>query len=129
MDAAVTDAHRRHRHPKVTRFAALMPSHVQTACPERAPLLTEQQLAGGQAPDRGATPGRRGPEFPRGFEVEGKIKGRGTSVRENPVCTWGWRYTRLGPASCREHIQTPILVRKFVCFVRWCATGLESITS
>jgi len=106
-----------------------MSSPVQIACPERAPLLKEQRLAGGQAPDRGAPPDRRGPELRGGFEAEGKIKGRGTSVRENPVCTWGWRYTRLGPASCREHIQTPILVRKFVCFVRWCATGLESITS
>jgi len=32
----------------------------------------------------------------REAQAEGKIKGRGTSVFEKPVCTWGWRGTRLG---------------------------------
>ena len=95
----MTQGCRSDRQPNVARSAVLMPSPVQIACPERAPFLMEQQLAGGQAPDRGATPGRRGPEFREGFEAEGeaegKIKGRGTCARRKPCLHVGWRGTRL----------------------------------
>ncbi len=91
----MTRGHRPDRQPKVTRAAVLMPSPVQTACPERAPFVTEQRLVGGEAPDRGVPPGRRGPEFRGGFEAEGKIKGRGTCARRKPGLHVGWRGTRL----------------------------------
>jgi hypothetical protein len=91
----MTHSCRPDRQPNVTRSAVLMSSPVQIAFPERAPFLTEQQLAGGQAPDRGALPGRRGPECRGGFEAEGKIKGRGTRARRKPCLHVGWRGTRL----------------------------------
>ena len=91
----MTRGHRPDRQPKVTRAAVLMPSPVQTACPERAPFVTEQRLVGGEAPDRGVPPGRRGPEFRGGFEAEGKIKGRGTCARRKPCLHVGCRGTRL----------------------------------
>ncbi len=91
----MTQGCRPDRQLNVAGSAALMSSTVQIACPERAPFLTEQRFAGGQAPDRGATPGRRGPEFRGGFEAEGKIKGRGTCARRKPCLHVGWRGTRL----------------------------------
>lgn len=94
MDAAMTQGCRPDRQPNVAGSAVLMSSPVQIACPERAPFLTEQRLAGGLAPDRGATPGRRGPERQGGFEAEGKIKGRGTCARRKPGLHAGWRGTR-----------------------------------
>jgi len=75
--------------------AAIRSSLVQTSCPERALSPTGQALAGGRAPDRGAQPGRRGPEVLGGFEAEGKIKGRGTCARRKPCLHVGWRGTRL----------------------------------
>jgi hypothetical protein len=67
---------------------------VQTAYRERAPFLTEQRLAGGHARDSAVPPVRREAEHPRGFEVEGKIKGRGTCARRKPCLHVGWRGTR-----------------------------------
>jgi hypothetical protein len=75
--------------------AAIRSARVQTSCPERVLASTGQALAGGHAPDRGAPPGRRGPEAQVGFEAEGKIKGRGTCARRKPGLHVGWRGTRL----------------------------------
>jgi hypothetical protein len=94
MGVAMTQRCRPDRRPNVVRLTVLMSSPVQITCPERAPFLTEQRLAGGQSPDRGAPPGRRGPEFRGGFEAEGKIKGRGTCARLKPCLHVGWRGTR-----------------------------------
>ena len=91
----MTHGCRSDRLPEVAKSPVLGSSSVQTTCPERAPLFTEQRLAGGRAPDRGAQPGRRGPEVLGGFEAEGKIKGRGTCARRNPCLHVGWRGTRL----------------------------------
>jgi hypothetical protein len=94
MDAAMTPDCRQYRQPNVVRSAVLMSSPVQIACPERAPFLTEQRLASGQAPDCGASPGRREPESGGGFEAEGKIKGRDTCARPRPCLHVGSRGTR-----------------------------------
>lgn len=85
------------------------PSNVQTSCFERAwpaaPGLSTCAFAGGLAAGAAAPPGRRCPERERRATAEGKIKGRGTALREKPVCTWGERGTRRGTASCREQRQ------------------------
>jgi hypothetical protein len=105
-----------------------MSSPVQIACPERAPFLTEQRLVGGHERNRAVPPVHREPEHQRGFEVEGKIKGRGTPAREKSVCTWGWRGTRQEPTSCREDTQPRIGVGEFACFLRWTLTALDATT-
>ncbi len=66
MDAAMTHGCSLGRQPNVVRSAVLMSSPVQIACPERAPFLTEQRLAGGQALDRGAPPADEDPPFAEG---------------------------------------------------------------
>lgn len=58
-------------------------------------------LAGGRA----APPGHRTPVPSGAGQMQGKIKGRGTALREKPVCTWGERGTRRGAAPCREQHQ------------------------
>ena len=58
-------------------------------------------------------------------EVQGKIKGRGTALREKPVCTWGWRGTRLGAAACREGAKSRIGIGGNACFARRTATVLD----
>ena len=75
--------------------AAIRSARVQTSCPERVLASTGQALAGGHAPDRGARPGRRGPEVQVGFEAEGKIKGRGTGARRKLGLHVGGRGTCL----------------------------------
>jgi hypothetical protein len=123
----MTQGCRSDRQPNVARSAVLMPSPVQIACPERAPFRTEQQLAGGQAPDRGATPARRGPEFRRGFEAEGKIKGRGTGPRRKACLHVGWRGTRLkdGRAVADAKRAPPLVILRASCAVL-CGDTLES---
>jgi len=115
------------RQPNVVPSAVLMPSPVQTACPERAPFLTEQRLAGGQAPDRGAPPGRREPDFCGGFEAEGKIKGRGTCARLKPCLHVGWRGTRLESrrAATDAKRASPLVILRASCAVL-CRHTLES---
>lgn len=82
-----------------------LPSHVQASCLERARPAAVSAFAGALAAYAAAPPGRRCPERQRGAKAEGKIKGRGTALREKPVCTWGERGTRRGTASCREQRQ------------------------
>ena len=70
------------------------PSNVQTFCFDRVRPLAVDAFADGLAASSTAPPGRRCQERQRGAKAEGKIKGRGTSLREKAVCTWGWRGTR-----------------------------------
>ena len=68
--------------------------HVQIVCPERIQTAASRAFAGGLAASSAVPSGRRCQERQRGAKVEGKIKGRGTLLREKAVCTWGWRGTR-----------------------------------
>jgi hypothetical protein len=129
MDAAIIHGCRPDRQPNVVRSAVLMSSPVQIACPERATFLTEQRLAGGQAPDRGAPPGRRGPDFCGGFEAEGKIKGRGTCARLKPCLHVGWRGTRLNTGCAVREAKCPRdLVILRVRYATSRCTALEVVT-
>jgi hypothetical protein len=103
----------------------VLPSHVQESCLERARPAAIGAFAGGLAVGSTAPPGRRRLERQRRAKAEGKIKGRGTSLREKPVCTWGWRGTRLGAAACRESAQCRIGIDESACFARWNATALD----
>ena len=60
--------------------------------------------------------------------MQGKIKGRGTSLRGKPVCTWGWRGTRQWTAACRERAQGRIGIGERACFTRWTAPILDGAT-
>jgi hypothetical protein len=101
------------------------PPHVQASCLERARPMAVAALTGGLAVDSSAPPEHRGPERKRRAKAKGKIKGRGTSPLENPVCTWGWRGTRQGPAACRESALRCIGTSGSVCFARLAAPGLD----
>ena len=103
------------------------PSHVQASCLERARPV--DAFAGGLAAGSAAPPGRRGPERKRRAKAEGKIKGRGTTSREKPVCTWGWRGTRLGAAACREGAQCRIGIGESASFARRSAMVLDGAAS
>ncbi|WAL81580.1 hypothetical protein OYT13_17240 [Pandoraea sp. XJJ-1] len=92
--------------------------YVQESCLEHTRPVAVAVFAGGLAAGSAAPPGRRRPERKRGAKAEGKIKGRGTQPLENPVCTRGWRGTRLGAAPCRESAQCRIGIGEGVCFVR-----------
>jgi len=100
-------------------------SYVQASCLERARPVAVVAFAGGLAAGSAAPPGRRGPERKRGAKAEGKIKGRGTTPLENPVCTWGWRGTRLGAAACRKSAQCHIGIGEGACFTRPAALVLD----
>jgi hypothetical protein len=101
------------------------PSHVQASCLERARPVAVAAFGGGLAAGSAAPPERRGPERKRRAKAEGKIKGRGTPLREKPVCTWGWRGTRLGAAACREGAQCRIGIVESACFARLTAPVLD----
>lgn len=100
-------------------------SYVQASCLEHAWPVAVAAFAGGLAADSAAPPGRRRPERKRGAKAEGKIKGRGTKPLENPVCTWGWRGTRLGAAACRKSAQCRIGIGESVCLARPAALALD----
>lgn len=70
------------------------PANVQTSCLDRVRPLAVDAFADGLAASSTAPPGRRCQERQRGAKAEGKIKGRGTLLREKAVCTWGRRGTR-----------------------------------
>ena len=101
------------------------PSHVQASCLERARPVAVATFAGGQAVGSAAPPGRRGPERKRRAKAEGKIKGRGTPLREKPVCTWGWRGTRQRVVACRKGAQCRTGIDDVACFVHWTAMALD----
>ncbi|NRE31726.1 hypothetical protein E5U26_13800 [Burkholderia pseudomallei] len=110
--------------PHVAQHPASL-SHVQGSCLERARPVAVGTFAGALAASNAAPPGRRRPERQRRAKAEGKIKGRGTPARENPVCTWGWRGTRRGAAACREGAQCRAGIGEGACFTRWTATLLD----
>jgi len=125
MDTAVTLDRHPDRQQKTTRAAVPISSPVQMDCPERAPLVTEQRLAGGRAQRSGAPPGRREPVHRSGLEAEGKIEGTGTWPVQRRVCTWGWRGTRRHTALCRDRCQRAASVEEIACALRSAAIGLE----
>ena len=102
--------------------------YVQASCLEHVRLVAVVAFAGGLAAGSAAPPGRRRPERKRGAKAEGKIKGRGTQPLENPVCTWGWRGTRLGAATCRESVQRRIGIGEGACFALPAALILDGGT-
>jgi len=57
--------------------------------------------------------------------MQGKIKGRGTALREKPVCTWGWRDTRLIAAPCRVDRQCLAGIAESACLARLASTALD----
>ncbi|HHJ1701516.1 TPA: hypothetical protein ACQGU1_000239 [Pseudomonas aeruginosa] len=102
-----------------------LPSHVQASCLERARPAAVSAFAGALAAYAAAPPGRRCPERQRGAKAEGKIKGRGTTLREKPVCTWGERGTRLIVAPCRVVSQYLVGIELNACFSRSATLGLD----
>ncbi len=54
--------------------------------------------------------------------VQGKIKGRGTPARENPVCTMGLRGTRRRGAACRERARRTASAGEAAYVARWIVT-------
>lgn len=104
-------------------------SNVQMVCPERSMPQACLALVGRQAARDTAPPVHRRPVPSGRGKVQGKIKGRGTSLRENPVCTWGGRGTRLIAAPCREIGQRLAGIWESVCFARRTAPVLDGGTA
>lgn len=102
--------------------------NVQTACPERAMPQAWLALVGRQAARDAALPGHRSPVPSGRGKVQGKIKGRGTSLPENAACTWGWRGTRLIAAPCREIGQRLVGIGESACITRRTAPVLDGGT-
>ena len=102
-----------------------MRSNVQTDCPERDMPQAWLALVGRQAARDAAPPGHRRPVPSGRGKMQGKIKGRGTSLPENPVCTWGWRGTRRIAAPCREIGQRLASIGESACFSRRTAPVLD----
>ena len=94
------------------------PSNVQTSCLDRVQPLAVDAFADRLAASSTAPPGRRCQERQRGVKAEGKIKGRGTTLREMSVCTWGWRGTHLIAAPCRVVSQSLVSLEPSACFSR-----------
>ncbi|NNA53110.1 hypothetical protein [Pseudomonas lactis] len=109
------------------RFAQhpAQPSSVQASCLERAWPAAIGAFASGLAASSTALPGRRRPERERRAKAEGKIKGRGTTLREMSVCTWGWRGTHLIAAPCRVVSQSLVSLEPSACFSRLATLVLD----
>ncbi|SDS27716.1 hypothetical protein SAMN05216198_1593 [Halopseudomonas litoralis] len=101
------------------------PSNVQTSCLDRVQPLAVDAFAGRLAASSTAPPGRRCQERQRGAKAEGKIKGRGTTLREKSVCTWGRRGTHLIAAPCRVVSQYLVGIELSACFSRLATLGLD----
>ncbi len=102
-----------------------LPSHVQTSCLEHARPTAIGVFPSALAASSTAPPGRRRPERQRKAKAEGKIKGRGTSLREKPVCTWGWRGTRRVAAPCCVATQSLVSLEPSACFSRSATLTLD----
>lgn len=102
-------------------------SPVQTACPERAMPQAELTLAGGRAAPCAAPPGHRIPAPSGRGKMQGKIKGRGTVLRERAVCTWGEHGTRLMAAACRQQRQCQTATGEPACIAPWGALGFAGV--
>ena len=103
----------------------LVRAHVQMACPERVMPPAWTVLAGQSAAPCAAPPGHRIPVPSGRGKMQGKITGRGTSLPAKPVCTWGWRATRLIAAPCRVDSQCLVGIEESACFARCIATALD----
>ena len=103
----------------------LLHPSVQTACPERSMPAAWWAFADRQAAPCAAPPGHHLPVPSGRGKMQGKIKGRGTSLREKPVCTWGWRGTRLVAAPCRVDSQCLVAIEESACLARWASTVLD----
>ena len=103
--------------------------HVQTVCPERAMPAAWRAFADRSAAPCAAPPGHRIPVPSGRGKMQGKIKGRGTTWREKPVCTWGWRGTRLVAAPCRIDSQGLVGIEESACLARWASTVLDGGTT
>lgn len=97
-------------------LSSAQPSNVQASCLERAWPAAMAAFIGGRAARAAAPPSRRRRERKRQAKAEGKIKGCGTSLREEPVCTWGWRGTRRIGAPCRVVSQYLVGIELRACF-------------
>lgn len=93
-------------------------SPVQISCPERLPPLAGPRLVGDRLLRIAASPGYPIHEPIGRGKVQGKIKGRGTSVREKAVCTWGGRGTRLECVACHEKRQCRVRTDIAACHLR-----------
>lgn len=117
------------RHPLRHLMRNGVHSSVQNACPERAMPAASAAVAGRQTAHRAAPPEHRIPVPSGRGKMQGKIKGRGTSLREKPVCTWGWRGTRLIAAPCRVDSQCLVGIEESACPIRWIATALDGASA
>lgn len=125
------------RHPSCSTSGALLHaiahlhvrsgrrSNVQTVCPERAMSAAWLAFAGRSAAPCAAPSGHRIPVLSGRGKMQGKIKGRGTSLREKPVCTWGWRGTRRVAAPCCAARQRLVGIEESACLARWALTVLD----
>lgn len=102
-----------------------VPSPVQTACLERDMPAAWWAFAGRQAALCAAPPGHRIPVLSGREKMQGKIKGRGTTLREKSVCTWGRRGTHLIAAPCRVVSQYLVGIELSACFSRLATLGLD----
>ncbi len=71
------------------------PTNVQMPCREHGRSVAVAVFASALAACAAAPPGRSCREWMREANAEGKTKGGGTGPPAKPVCTWGWRGTRL----------------------------------
>ena len=108
---------------------SVQPSNVQVSCLEHGRPVAVAVFAGALPAGAAAPPGRDCRERMREANAEGKIEGRGTEVRAKSVCTWRWRGTRQGAASCRQQPQCLASIGNTVCRIRSGAMGLSGATS
>lgn len=116
---------RRKRSASASALHSRVHSLVQTACPERATPAVWRAFAGRQTAPCVAPPGQRIPVLSGREKMQGKIKGRSTTLREKPVCTWGWRGTHLIAAPCRVVSQCLVRIENSACFARSAMLGLD----
>ena len=107
---------------------SVQPSDVQASCLEHGRPVAVAAFAGALPAGAAAQPGRDCRERMREANAEGKIEGRGTEVRAKSVCTWGWRGTRQGAASCRQLPQRLAGAGNLACFARLGAMALDGAT-
>ena len=104
-------------------------SNVQTVCPERAMPAAWLAFAGRSAAHCAAPPEHRIPVPSGRGKMQGKIKGRSTSLREKPVCTWGWRGTRGVAAPCRVDSHRLVGIEESAFLARRALTILDGGTA
>ncbi|CAQ44858.1 hypothetical protein B9Y80_21715 [Stenotrophomonas maltophilia] len=128
-----------HRACRASAFAShfalplALPSHVQASCLEHGRPAAIAVFAGALAARAAAPPGRscreREPGGPGEANAEGKIEGRGTTVRAKPVCTWVGGGTRPSAAACRQWPYCLADIGSAVCRIRSGAMGLAGAAS